>query len=188
MIGPRFVESVAHERGGPLLQFAREIEIGPPELPPSAGPAAGEHRQPRRRRARRVERPRVARTRRNLGRAVGSIATGLQHVEVVPGMAAAPAHCHSLEDEIFVVLDGEGTLQLGDAETPVRAGHVIARPAGTGDRARVRRRRRRPHLPRLRHPREGRPLLLPALAARSRFRGIGVIARVEALDYWDGED
>ena len=79
-----------------------------------------------------VERPRVARTRRNLGRTAGSITTGIQHVEVFPDMDSAPPHCHSLEEEIFVILSGEGTLALGDEETPVGAGHVISRPAGTG--------------------------------------------------------
>ena len=30
--------------------------------------------------------------------------------------------------------------------------------------------------------------LLPAVAARSTLRGLGVIGRLEQLDYWDGED
>ena len=64
--------------------------------------------------------PRVARTRRNLGRAAGSVTTGLQHVVVAPGKESAPAHCHSLEEEIFVILDGDGVLVLGEEETPVR--------------------------------------------------------------------
>ena len=39
MVGRRFVESVAGEPGGPLLQFVREAEIGAPELtePPGRG-------------------------------------------------------------------------------------------------------------------------------------------------------
>jgi len=41
-------------------------------------------------------------------------------------------HCHSAEEEIFVVLDGEATLLLGDEEHALRAGHVVARPPGTG--------------------------------------------------------
>jgi uncharacterized cupin superfamily protein len=48
-------------------------------------------------------------------------------------------HCHSAEEEIFVILDGTATLELwprggrGEIEeTPLRAGHVVARPPGTG--------------------------------------------------------
>jgi uncharacterized cupin superfamily protein len=36
------------------------------------------------------------------------------------------------EEEIFVVLEGEGTLLLGDDEHPVLRGHVVSRPPGTG--------------------------------------------------------
>jgi uncharacterized cupin superfamily protein len=134
-----------------------------------------------------VERPRVARTRRNLGRAAGSVTTGIQHVQVVPGKESAPAHCHSLEEEIFVILDGDGVVVLGEEEFPVHAGHVVARPAGTG----------------VAHVFRAGPAGLTYLAYGMRdpadacfyprsnklaFRGIGLIARLERLDYWDGED
>ena len=62
---------------------------------------------------------------RNLGRAAGSPRTGLRLAEVLPGKLNAPPHCHSAEEEIFVVLDGDGHLLLweedGVAEHPVRA-------------------------------------------------------------------
>ncbi len=50
----------------------------------------------------------------------------------------APAHCHSLEEELFVVLDGGGILELWERgaespeEHPLSRGDVISRPAGTG--------------------------------------------------------
>jgi uncharacterized cupin superfamily protein len=134
-----------------------------------------------------IERPRVARTRRNLGRAAGSLSTGIQHVEVMPGKYSAPAHCHSLEEEIFVVLAGDGVVVLGDQETPVRPGHVISRPAGTGVA----------HLFRagaggltylaygMRH--RGDVCYYPR-SNKVAFRGINLVARLERLDYWDGED
>jgi uncharacterized cupin superfamily protein len=134
-----------------------------------------------------IQRPRVARTRRNLGRAAGSVNTGIQHVQVEPGMESAPPHCHSIEEEIFVVLDGDGVVVLGDQETPVGPGHVISRPAGTGV----------PHVFRagaggltylaygMRDP--GDVCYYPR-SGKIAFRGVGVIARVERLDYWDGED
>ncbi len=85
-------------------------------------------------------RRRSATSSRDLGRAVGSERTGLQHYVVPPGMLMNPPHAHSAEEEIFVVLEGSGTLQLYPSprsddeeleEFPIRAGCSIARPAGT---------------------------------------------------------
>ena len=98
---------------------------------------------------------------RDLGRAAGSERTGLRHVTVAPGKLSDPPHCHSAEEEIFVVLDGEGTLELlpgartaggrrRAVDARVRAGHDRLSPSGHRRRARVPRRRRRPHAPRLR--------------------------------------
>ena len=39
---------------------------------------------------------------------------------------------HALEEELFYVLEGNGTLTLGDEQHPLRAGDVVARPPGTG--------------------------------------------------------
>lgn len=78
----------------------------------------------------------------DLADAAGSVMSGLNVVTVGPGKLPAPAHCHSAEEEIFVILEGDGTLELvpsprsrdrGNEEQqhPVRAGHVVARPPGT---------------------------------------------------------
>jgi uncharacterized cupin superfamily protein len=75
---------------------------------------------------------------RRLGQAAGAAASGLNHVTLPAHGRGAPAHCHSLEEELFVVLDGGGVLELWErgAESPMqtslRAGDVIPRPAGTG--------------------------------------------------------
>jgi uncharacterized cupin superfamily protein len=72
------------------------------------------------------------------GSAAGAVATGLNHVVLPAGAEGAPAHCHSLEEELFVVLDGDGVLELwprggGAAEQqPLTAGDVVSRPAGSG--------------------------------------------------------
>ena len=62
-------------------------------------------------------------------------------------MLSMPPHCHSLEEEIFVVLEGDGHLLLweedGVEEHEVRAGSVVVRPAGTGCLTRLPRRRAR---------------------------------------------
>jgi uncharacterized cupin superfamily protein len=185
LLGRRGVDSFPGRVEGAPVQFVRESAVGPPELPdPSERPAtvvALDAVAPER-----MERPRVARTRRNLGRAAGSVRSGLQHVEVDPGKESTAQHCHSLEEEIFVILDGDGVLVLGSEEIPVRPGHVVSRPAGTG----------------VAHMFRAGPSGLRYLAygtrdpgdvcyyPRSRkiaFRGVGLIARLESLDYWDGE-
>ena len=136
----------------------------------------------------------VARTVRDLGRAAGSFATGLRLFDAAPGKLHAPPHCHSAEEEIFGVLEGEGTLELwphrpadGPEEHPVRRGSVVARPAGTG----------------VAHAFRGGPGGLSLLAYGTRdprdvayyprsgkvsLRGVGLIGRLDVLDYWDGED
>ncbi len=188
-VGARLVSSLPGAIDGAPTQFVLESGLGAPPLPPGAGagprPPTVVNLQDVE--AVTVERPRVARTRRNLGRAAGSVTTGIQHVQVFPGKESAPAHCHSLEEEIFVILDGDGVVVLGEEETPVDAGHVIARPAGTGVA----------HVFRA----GGAGLTYLAYGMRDpadvcyyprsnkvAFRGIGVIARLERLDYWDGED
>ena len=57
---------------------------------------------------------------------------GLNWIALPAGDEGAPPHCHSAEEEIFVLLDGEATLLLDDEEHALRAGHVVARPPGTG--------------------------------------------------------
>jgi uncharacterized cupin superfamily protein len=64
--------------------------------------------------------------------AAGAVKAGLVHVSLSAGLSGAPAHCHALEEELFIVLEGTGTLRLGDDEHPLRAGDVVARPPATG--------------------------------------------------------
>jgi len=69
---------------------------------------------------------------RDFGETLGSRSTGLRHVTIPAGREGIPPHCHAAEEELFVVLAGAGSAWLDEAEHPVRAGSVIARPAGTG--------------------------------------------------------
>jgi uncharacterized cupin superfamily protein len=174
--GPReYDESVGFPRLGMSLISGRAAETAPGDI--NGAPVQYV----------RVERGRIARTRRDLGRAAGSVTTGLQHVEVEPDKLSAPAHCHSLEEEMFVVLDGSGWLELGEEEIAMRPGHVVSRPPGTG----------------IAHHFAAGPEGLTYLAYGTRepgdtcyyprsnkiaFRGLGIVARVEPVDYWDGED
>jgi uncharacterized cupin superfamily protein len=67
----------------------------------------------------------------NLGDVVGSVETGLSHMTIPPGAEGYPPHCHGAEEEFFVVLEGSGTVALGDESAEVRRGSVVSRPAGT---------------------------------------------------------
>jgi uncharacterized cupin superfamily protein len=130
----------------------------------------------------------VARTRLDLGRAASSIRTGLKRYDVPPGMLATPPHCHSAEEELFVVLDGEGELLLGDDAHRLRRGHVVARPAGTGVSHTFR--AGAAGLSFLAYgTREPNDICFYPRSNKVFLRGIGLVARLDGLtDYWDGED
>ena len=163
MAGRRGVESIPPPGDGTPLQHVREAELGPPEMPATPGERPGTIVNVADVPAERVERPRVARVRRNLGRAVGSRRAGLQHVTVDPGRYATPEHCHSLEEEIFVILSGTGVAHAFRAETELE---LLA--YGT---------------------RERNDICFYPRSNKIAFWGVDVIARVERIsDYWDGED
>jgi uncharacterized cupin superfamily protein len=190
LVGNRWVQSAPGAADGAPVQFIAESELGPPELPSEPGERPRTIVNLAEVDPKSFARGRVARTRRALAAAAGSVTTGLQHVEVEAGKESAPLHCHSLEEEVFVVLGGDGALVLdgeeGASETPLREGSIVARPAGTcvahmfraGDHG----------LTYLaygtRHP--GDICYYPR-SNKIAFRGVGVIARLERLDYWDGE-
>jgi uncharacterized cupin superfamily protein len=134
---------------------------------------------------------------RQLGADGGASQSGLTWLQVAAGRLSGPPHCHSADEEVFVVLEGEGTLELwpspvaeqdglGREDEPVRAGHVVARPPSTG----------------VAHAFRAGPGGLTLLAygtnppndvcyyPRSNkiyWRGVGVIGRIESLAYRDGE-
>jgi uncharacterized cupin superfamily protein len=186
LMGNRAVETVPGVAEGAPIQFVRESQLGPPELPAQAGPRPPTIVNLDAIEPESVHRGRVDRTRRNLGRAVGSVAAGLQHVEVRPGRESAPPHCHSLEEEIFVILDGDGVLVLGDEEQPVGPGNVVSRPAGTAVAHTFRAGER--GLTYLAYgTRDPGDVCYYPRSNKIAFRGVGVIARLERLEYWDGE-
>ena len=120
-----------------------------------------------------------------------STLAGLHWEKIDAGHRGSVPHCHSAEEEVFVILEGTATLELwphegGVEETPLRAGHVVARPAGT----------------RVSHSFRAGPDGVTMLIYGSRdandicwyprsqkifWRGVGVIGRIETLDYGDGE-
>ena len=67
---------------------------------------------------------------RRLGESIGLRKLGCSVYVVPPGKRAFPYHAHSLLEELFVVLEGAGTLRHEGQEYPIRAGDVIAAPLG----------------------------------------------------------
>jgi uncharacterized cupin superfamily protein len=134
-----------------------------------------------------------------LGATAGAKQTGLNWVALPPNEEGAPPHCHSAEEELFVILDGEGTLELWPGPKPgaplptepdethtVSRGHVVSRPPGT----------------RISHCFRSGEQGLTYLAYGTKepndicyyprsnkvfFRGLGLMARLEPLEYFDGE-
>jgi uncharacterized cupin superfamily protein len=123
---------------------------------------------------------------RDLGRSAGSERTGLCHVEIAAGKQGAPHHCHSAEEEIFVILEGGGTLRLGEERAPIRAGHVLGRPPGTGVAHSFR--AGDEGMTYLAYgTREPNDIAYYPDSNKVNFRGIKFITRLERFDYWDGE-
>ena len=129
-------------------------------------------------------------------RQAGAEHAGVNYGRLEPGHAGAPPHCHSADEELFVVLEGGGMLELWPSpalaeespreERQIQAGHVISRPPSTG----------------ISHFFRAGSAGMTFLAYGTRrqndvcyyprsnkifWRGLGLIARLEPLDYDDGE-
>ena len=65
-----------------------------------------------------------------LGERIGAQKLGYNLTVVPPGRRAFPHHNHRVNEEMFLVLDGHGELRMGDTTHAIRAGDVIACPAG----------------------------------------------------------
>lgn len=65
-----------------------------------------------------------------LGKATGSAGIGCSLFEVPPGRALCPFHYHTANEESIFVLEGEGTMRIGDDEVAIRAGDYITFPVG----------------------------------------------------------
>lgn len=47
-----------------------------------------------------------------------------------PGKCGCPYHLHHAQEEMFIILEGKGTLRVAGQRLPIRAGDVIFIPAG----------------------------------------------------------
>jgi uncharacterized cupin superfamily protein len=63
-----------------------------------------------------------------LSQATGGQKLGCSLYTVPPGKAAFPFHAHHGNEEAIFILQGEGTMRLGEERIPVRAGDYFAFP------------------------------------------------------------
>jgi uncharacterized cupin superfamily protein len=61
---------------------------------------------------------------------IGGMKLGYSLAVVPAGKRAYPFHCHHVNEEMFLVLEGRGLVRIGEHEYPIRKGDVIAAPAG----------------------------------------------------------
>ncbi|MBK7615052.1 MAG: cupin domain-containing protein [Burkholderiales bacterium] len=62
--------------------------------------------------------------------AIGARQLGYNLTELPPGKAQCPFHSHRAEEEMFLILEGEGELRFGDQRYPLRKHDVVACPTG----------------------------------------------------------
>lgn len=109
---------------------------------------------------------------------------------VAPGQMSCPYHLHHAEEEMFIVLQGEGTLRVAGERVPIKAGDVITIPPG-------------PAYPHHIINTSDAPLHYLSISTQAKpevceypdsgkvgvfSEGLRLLQRREAgLDYWDGE-
>ena len=110
---------------------------------------------------------------------------------VAPGQQSCPYHFHHAQEEMFIVLEGQGTLRVAGELLPIKAGDVLFIPAG-------------PDYPHHLLNSSDAPLKYLSISTKERpevceypdSEKIGVSTqrgerftqrRANTLDYWDGE-
>ncbi len=71
----------------------------------------------------------------DIGRRLGAQKLGYNLTVVPPGKRAFPFHNHRVNEEMFIILEGEGEVRIGGETFPVKKGDVIANPPGGPDTA-----------------------------------------------------
>jgi len=65
-----------------------------------------------------------------IGRRIGAQKLGYSLTAIAPGKRAFPYHNHQVNEEMFLILEGEGEVRIGPDTFPIRQGDVIACPPG----------------------------------------------------------
>ena len=61
---------------------------------------------------------------------IGAVNLGYNITIVPPGKTSCPFHNHRINEELFIILEGNGTLRFGEKEFALRANDFIACPPG----------------------------------------------------------
>ncbi|WP_412064795.1 cupin domain-containing protein [Rhizobium sp. SYY.PMSO] len=133
----------------------------------------------------------------SFGALLGLKNLGISYNEVPPGKSGCPFHNHHVEEEFFVILDGEGEYRFGDKRVAVSKGDVLGAPAGGPETAHqlinkgpavliylAVSTKARTEI--VEYPDSGKFLAKTYRDDKTTFRVIGR-AETTALDYWDGE-
>jgi len=128
---------------------------------------------------------------------VGSTGVGCMLTVVPPGKRAFPFHRHHVIHELFFVLSGTGEYRLGDKRHPLKAGDVIAAPAGGeahqiinagSDELRYLGLSTLGEVDVVDYPDSGKMAVAAGIRnadfTTASYRGLG---RIAPADYWDGE-
>ncbi|HKU58748.1 MAG TPA: hypothetical protein VJP39_04000, partial [Gaiellaceae bacterium] len=129
-----------------------------------------------------------------LAETCGSVRAGLHWTRRPPKVELMSPHCHSAEEEIFVVLEGDGVLELwpparkgGEPELhELHVGDLVARPPGTGI-AHCLRAGDNGFTVLTYGTREPNDIAYKARSGKIMIRGIGVIGRIEQVGWDDGD-
>ena len=114
---------------------------------------------------------------------------------LAPGKRGCPYHLHHAQEEIFVVIEGEGTLRVAGEMLPIRAGDVAFIPPGPEYPHQIINTSEAPlkylsfstnETPEIcEYPDSGKYLAEGSLDSQTPFEVIDRLG--ESLDYWDGE-
>jgi uncharacterized cupin superfamily protein len=75
----------------------------------------------------------AGRDKRRLGEAFGLVNFGVNLTRLAPGAVSALRHCHTRQDELVYILEGEPVLVTDAGETRMKPGDCAGFKAGTGD-------------------------------------------------------
>ena len=128
---------------------------------------------------------------------IGARQLGYNLTVLPPGKAQCPFHSHHGEEEMFLILDGEGQLRFGAERYPVRRHDIIACPTGGAEVAhqlintgttplRYLALSNRVTLEACEYPDSGKVLV--SAGPRGARRLSGMFRAESAVDYYDGED
>ncbi|KQV96262.1 cupin domain-containing protein [Pelomonas sp. Root1237] len=109
---------------------------------------------------------------------------------VAPGQQSCPYHYHYAEEEMFIVVQGQGTLRVAGELVPIKAGDVISIPAGPEYPHHIINTSDAPlHYLSISTQKEPEICVYPDSGKVGSFApGLRLLQRKEAgLDYWDGE-